>query len=222
MCLCDDHFLAPDAVAIPAYVKTYKAEKRGDLFGPAEPATEHINPNLSAAAIKYFADISVDVGNGPSLWMHVLAVGFSPMYLHNNSDGVRFDWARIPLPSSQQLLFASANLGAKLAALLDTETHVNGATSGPVRAELKVIGNLTLVATKPLDIVEDLKIKVGWGHKGKEGVTMPGQGKISERDYTAEEREAIAKGAASLGLTLEQALAQVGETTCDVYLNEHA
>jgi ribulose-5-phosphate 4-epimerase/fuculose-1-phosphate aldolase len=51
---------------------------------------------------------------------------------------------------------------------------------------------------------------------------MPGKGKIVERDYTAREREAIAAGAASLGLAVEQALALLGARTLDVYLNERA
>jgi hypothetical protein len=49
-----------------------------------------------------------------------------------------------------------------------------------------------------------------------------GQGKLIERDYSAEEREAIAQGAVALGLTPEQAFAQLGEKTCDVYLNARA
>ncbi len=51
---------------------------------------------------------------------------------------------------------------------------------------------------------------------------MPGKGKVITRDYTPEELTAIQEGAAALGLTLEQALEHLGETTCDVYLNESA
>ena len=48
------------------------------------------------------------------------------------------------------------------------------------------------------------------------------QGKFIERDYTAKEREAIAGGAAQLGLSEEQALTLLGERTFDVYLNSLA
>jgi hypothetical protein len=51
---------------------------------------------------------------------------------------------------------------------------------------------------------------------------MPGKGKLMERDYTVAEREAIVLGAATLGLTGEHAFAQLGEKTCDVYLNARA
>ncbi len=51
---------------------------------------------------------------------------------------------------------------------------------------------------------------------------MPGKGKVVERDYTLEERQAIEGGAAKLGLSLEEALARLGERTCDVYLNDTA
>ena len=51
---------------------------------------------------------------------------------------------------------------------------------------------------------------------------MPGKGKIIERDYTLNEREPIADGAAQLGLSAEQALNLLGGRTCDVYLNNIA
>ena len=63
---------------------------------------------------------------------------------------------------------------------------------------------------------------VGWGHGGKDNITMPGKGKVITRDYTPEELTAIREGAAALGLTPEQALEHLGETTCDIYLNEVA
>jgi hypothetical protein len=51
---------------------------------------------------------------------------------------------------------------------------------------------------------------------------MPGKGKIIERDYSPEEREAIERGAEKAGLSIEEALAHLGERTCDVYLNNVA
>jgi len=68
----------------------------------------------------------------------------------------------------------------------------------------------------------DLALTVGWGHGGKGGVTMPGKGKAVRRDYTPDELAAIREGAAALGLTPEQALEHLGETTFDIYLNEVA
>ena len=51
---------------------------------------------------------------------------------------------------------------------------------------------------------------------------MPGKGKAIRRDYTPEELTAIREGAQALGLTPEQALEHLGETTYDIYLNEVA
>jgi hypothetical protein len=49
---------------------------------------------------------------------------------------------------------------------------------------------------------------------------MPGKGKVVEREYTAAEHQAIAIGAKGLGLSEAEALTCLGETTCDIYLNE--
>lgn len=53
-------------------------------------------------------------------------------------------------------------------------------------------------------------------------MTMPGKGKVITRDYAPEELTAIREGAGALGLTLEEAIEHLGETTCDIYLNESA
>jgi hypothetical protein len=51
---------------------------------------------------------------------------------------------------------------------------------------------------------------------------MPGKGKAITRPYASEELAAIGQGAEALGLSLEQALAGLGESTVDVYLNDVA
>ncbi len=68
----------------------------------------------------------------------------------------------------------------------------------------------------------ELAITVGWGHPGKGGITMPGKGRIVERNYTPDEIKAIRRGAEERGLSPEQALRHLGPTTRDVYLNEVA
>jgi hypothetical protein len=58
----------------------------------------------------------------------------------------------------------------------------------------------------------DLALTAGWGHTGKDGVTMPGKGRSQERVYTPEEL---------LGLD-ETARKLLGATTYDIYLNDVA
>jgi hypothetical protein len=73
------------------------------------------------------------------IWYHALAIGYSPAYLAENTDGVRQDWPRIPLPQAKDSLIASAALGRQVAALLDTEAPVPGVTTGKIRDELRSI-----------------------------------------------------------------------------------
>ncbi len=110
-----------------------------------------------------------------------------------------------------------------MAALLDTESPVKGVTSGAIRPELKTIGVITRLGGGNLDPdAGQLDLTAGWAHAGKGGVTMPGRGKILERDYTLEERLSIQEGAKALGLSAQQAFAHLGEKTCDIYLNDVA
>ena len=50
-----------------------------------------------------------------------------------------------------------------------------------------------------------------WGHFGQGEAVMPGQGRVVERSYTAEERAALGESAHTLG-----------ETTFDIHLNDRA
>jgi hypothetical protein len=117
----------------------------------------------------------------------------------------------------------SADLGRKVADLLDPETEVDGVTSGSVRPELKVMGVASRMGGGNLNEgTGDLAVTAGWGHAGQGGVTMPGKGKASTRPWTSEELAAIGQGSEALGLSAEQALAQLGDGAVDVYLNDVA
>jgi hypothetical protein len=110
-----------------------------------------------------------------------------------------------------------------VAALLDAEHAVPGVTSGTIRRELRAIARITRDGGGSLNpAAGDLAITAGWGYAGKGGIRMPGQGKIVERDYTPDELDAIKKGAQLLGIPAEQVFQLLGETTCDVYLNDVA
>ena len=51
---------------------------------------------------------------------------------------------------------------------------------------------------------------------------MPGRGRVVEREYTPEERQAISAGAVALGLDPAVAFSRLGDKTCDIYLNDRA
>lgn len=109
----------------------------------------------------------------------------------------------------------------RVAALLDTEKEVPSVTAGTIRPELQVVAAVTKEGGGQLQ-PKDLALTAGWGHPGQNDVVMPGKGKMVERDYTPQERQAIEAGAKALGLSPEEALKRLGERTCDVYLNEVA
>jgi hypothetical protein len=176
-------------------------------------------PNLSPAAENYRAKQSA----GPkALFEHALAILHSPEYSAENAGALRQDWPRIPLPESGKKLAESAVLGRQVAALLDPEADVHGVTAGDVRPELRELGVFSLIPGHDLDEESDLALTAGWGHGGKGGVTMPGRGKITEREYSLDERDAISAGAKALGLSAKQVLSLLGEGTCDVWLGEHS
>ena len=200
--------------------------RQPEMFGKVR--TEKVTANLSPAALAYLAalvlpDPDADPQTAALIWMHALAVGYAPAYLTENADGIRQDWPRIPLPDSREALEHSAHLGRELAALLDPETPVAGVTAGAFRPELKPLAVISKVGGGALNPdAGDLALTEGWGHGGKDGVTMPGKGKVITRDYAPEELTAIREGAGALGLTLQEAIEHLGETTCDIYLNESA
>ena len=173
--------------------------------------------NLSQAARDYLAQLKLpnpdkNKKTASLIWMHALAIGYSPDYLKENADGIRQDFPRIPLPRTRQLLIDSANLGQQIAALLDTETQVSGVTSGKIRAELKGVAVISRVGGGQLNPDTDLALKANWGYAGAKGVTMPGKGKISDRPYTHDEL-----------LRLDQeAMELLGKETHDIYLNDVA
>jgi hypothetical protein len=120
------------------------------------------------------------------LWFHALAIGYSPAYLEENADGLKRDWPRIPLPRSRQALEASAELGRRVAALLEVEIAVAGVTAGEIDGAWRGVAELATGDGRPIDpSSDDLAVTAGWGHAGKNGVTMPGKGRIVSRGAAA-------------------------------------
>jgi predicted helicase len=197
------------------------AEKANHLFETKVVQVNDRQLNLSEDAVKYLNSVGLSE-DAASLFYHLVSILHAPSYAIENGGALRQDWPRIPLPLTKDALLHSAELGRRIAALLDTEKAVDGVTAGTIQDPFKHIGSISHVEGKPLNPAEDLKLTAGWGHAGKGGVTMPGKGKLIEREYTTDEREAIERGAQSLGLSIDDALAHLGEQTCDVYLNNVA
>ena len=159
----------------------------GDMFGGGADSSQvpQSKANLSLSARQYLSVFGLpnpdqDRATAELLWLHALAIGYSPAYLGDHADGIRGDWPRIPMPADAALLQASAALGRQVAALLDTETTVSGITSGAIRPELQPIASVARIGGGPLQ-PEEFKLTAGWGHAGKGGITMPGRGLMKTR-----------------------------------------
>jgi hypothetical protein len=151
---------------------------------------------------------------GEDLFFHAIAAMHTPQYRTENAGALLGDWPRIPLPATAEQLAHSAALGRRLAELLDAESSIN------LTAEWSFLAALKL----PLDpnLEEALKLTAGWGHQGQGSTVMPGRGKAPERPWTEAEIEKLSDLAATQSLTREAALALLGESCVDVYLNGNA
>ena len=172
-------------------------------------------PNLSDTAQRYLDRLGAGVEN---LFHHVLAVLHDPSYKKTNAGALRMEWPRIPLPGwpdggtpgATEELAASAARGRELAALLDSDTPMPGVTTGALRSEMATIAVPTTTDGGNM-APDDFSVTAGWGHFGQGEAVMPGQGRVVERPYTAEERAALGSAADALG-----------DTTLDIHLNDRA
>ena len=173
------------------------------------------HPNLSNAAQLYLTRLGLGV---EFLFHHVLAVLHDPAYREANAGALRIGWPHIPLPGWPEgespgaavELAASAERGRELAQLLDSDTPVPGVTKGALRPEVAAIAVPATAGGHNMS-GEDFSVTAGWGHFGTGDAVMPGQGRVEERLFTATE-------SASLG----DLIGILGETTFDIYLNDHA
>ncbi|NCR38683.1 MAG: N-6 DNA methylase [Microcystis aeruginosa W13-11] len=222
-CLGDFDFIRGHAYHFPMRLRQ-NSEKvntedntQGKLFDSSNFNSPSIKANLSKKSRQYLNQLGINnleenIENASLIWLHALAIGYSPLYLQENADGIRQDFPRIPLPKSQELLIKSAELGRAIASLLDTENSVIGVTKKPTPA-LQKIALISCTDGGNLNPDKgDLIINVGWGHGGKNGVTMPGKGKAIARQYTTAEMSVISPEMRKL----------LGTKTYDIYLNDRA
>ena len=206
-CMASLHLIERGANMFPAWL-------RDDGLGTDGNGTKR-RPNLSSAAQRYLKRINASVED---LFHHVLAVLHDPAYREANAGALRMEWPRIPLPGwpdgdaseAAETLVRSAAQGHELAALLDPDTPVPGVTTGTLRPDIAAIAVPATVDGRNMD-GDDFALTAGWGHYGTGDAVMPGQGRVVERDYTADERTALG-----------DATGVLGQTTFDIYLNGNA
>lgn len=207
--LLDKQTISRNPGCVPIRIRAMD-ETKGGLFAKQEKGPEII-ANLSKSTRAYLSEVGIgdpdkDAETAGIIWMHALAIGYSPSYLQENADGIRWDWPRIPLPRTKKALLKSVQLGRRVAALLNTEDAVEGVTAGKIDVLLKDIGVVSKVEGGALDpTAGELDMTAGWGHPGKDGVCMPGKGKYEVR---MQKKERLKKA--------------FGEETLDVYLNDVA
>ena len=200
------HLIERVANWFPAWLR-----EEGRAFG----GTAEYRANLSAAAQHYLDALGLNVED---LFHHVVATLHDPKYRAANSGALRMEWPHIPLPGwpdgnvegAADTLAASSARGRQLTALLDSDTPVAGVTTGTLRSDLATISVPTVTDGGNMS-GNDFAVSAGWGHFGKGDAVMPGQGRVVGREYTVNEREALG-----------DAIAALGRTTLDVYLNERA
>ncbi len=218
--LGDNDFLRGHAYYVPLRHYT-KESLDAKLFGETQSGSDW-EPNLSPGTVNYLKELGVTTSHDMSshVWMHVLAIIFSPLYLAENSDGIRRDWPKVPMPASKEVLTTSASLGRKIASLLDSES-VDEVTTGQIREELRMVAQITKRGGRPLDLkIGDLDVTADWGHLGMDGAVMPGHGRILERDYHHDELTQLKAGAISLGLFEGDVLNLLGNKMLDIYIND--
>ena len=172
-------------------------------------------PNLSGAAQHYLHRIGAGVED---LFHHVIATLHDPSYREANAGALRMEWPRISLPGwpdgndaqAFDTLARSAARGRELAALLDPEKPITGVTIGTLRPETAAIAVPTTKDNRNMTI-NDFSLSASWGRFGSKGTVMPGPGRAVERNFTSDERAALA-----------DTLPTLGDTTFDIYLNDRA
>ena len=199
----DDHALRTDAYFFPMRAHNHA----GNLFDKTEIC------NLSPKARSYieglgFTEINDHADCYSSPWWHALAIGFSPSYLAEHSEGIAIGWPRIPMPTARADFDRSAALGKHLADILSPDAHVTGITSGTIAAHQRVFGVLSAA---------DVAVR-GWGHLDTQRRVHPGKGRVEKRHYTSAEKEAIRRGVEALGIEEARALELLGPPI-DIYVN---
>ncbi len=161
------------------------------------------------------------------LWLHALAVLYTPAYLRENEEALRFGWPRVPIPGltddwppddARRILNASAALGRQVAELL---SHNNDACGGQDLLAGRLIVDGRPVSPDDVD-ANALTLTAGWGIKAKGNAVRPRPGRISGRQYGSGEEEELIEIARQMGVDNLNVDGVFGCAVGDVYLNDRA
>lgn len=190
---------------------TFKPDKALDVWNndPRKIDAENVI-NISSLTINYLRG-EVDRESATLLFFHIFSILHSVGFSQENLGALKQDWPRIPLPNDRGLLQQSADLGQRIAHLLDPETPIPQITSGTVEYPYRAIAVPTTTHGNNLR-GDDFLLSANWGNGGNGKPVMPGKGKAISRQYTPQERELMG----------DTAIALLGTTTYDIYLNDTA
>lgn len=176
----DLHLQDPWSQFLPLWVRT-----SDPLLG------ESCEPNIDGAVLERlctaFETEAFDSGGhatkkarevAEDVFYHALAVLWSPKYGTDNSQALKQDWPRIPLPADRATLGESAKLGRAVAELLLPDQSVRGVTVGQLRPELRTLAVPTRVGGGPIESEADLKVEAGYGFRGQKNAVMCGKGRV--------------------------------------------
>jgi predicted helicase len=127
---------------------------RGSTNFPREifdAVTKSFRPNTSASLLKWLSERDLTPAE---LFAHIVATLNAPSYASGNAGALQGDWPRIPLPNDGDTFRSSAVLGSRLLELLNSETSINGVTSG---ALLPGLASISVPTGKDYNVI-------GWGH----------------------------------------------------------
>ncbi|WBB73425.1 N-6 DNA methylase [Micromonospora sp. WMMD1128] len=184
-------------------------------------ATDSLRPNLSRLALEYLAALGLEADSGETkssnIWMHALAILYAPTYTADNRGALRQEYPRVPLPALKDRLLASAELGRRLALLLDDtpSLHHTPLLESMTRVRVAAVKNNSDGALQ----ANDLKVDKGWGYLDARGATMAGQGHFTIRGRTDEELQVLVDELGARGIEPAVGIGHLGDQTVDVYLN---
>ena len=178
-----------------------------------------LHENISEAALGLYENVETS----QNLFFHAIATMHTPQYRTENAGALLSDWPRIPLPATAEPLTHSANLGRRLAELLDPESEIKLLYS-ECDTGFPLVWSFfaSLKLPTPQKLAENLKVTAGWGRRGQGITVMPGSGKSTSRPWSEAERTHLQWIGEHFDLTLDQTIVLLGETCIDVYLNGEA